>query len=154
MASTPKDSGDYEVGYGKPPRHTRFKSGHSGNPNGKPKGVKSIKALLGKEGRQRVRITENGKTVSVTKLELAVKRLYERCAKGDLRAIIELTRLLQMYGLDDETVRATLLSAEEQAIIDAAKARMAKVEAFADKAKKRKPRDREGNRPAKGAGDA
>jgi hypothetical protein len=27
---------DYEVGYGKPPRHTRFKSGQSGNPRGRP----------------------------------------------------------------------------------------------------------------------
>lgn len=28
-------SGDYEVGYGKPPVHTRFKKGQSGNPSGK-----------------------------------------------------------------------------------------------------------------------
>ena len=30
-----KESGaDYEVGYGKPPRHTRFQPGSSGNPRG------------------------------------------------------------------------------------------------------------------------
>lgn len=29
-------SGDYEVGYGKPPVHTRFKKGQSANPGGKP----------------------------------------------------------------------------------------------------------------------
>lgn len=155
MARTPDGTGsDYEVGYGKPPGHSRFKPGQSGNPRGKPKGAKSIKSLLGKEGRQRVRITENGKTVSITKLELAVKRLYERCAKGDLRAITELTRLLQFYGLDDEAVRATLLSAEEQAIIDVTKARIAKVEAFAAEAKRPKPRRRAGKRPPKGTGDA
>ena len=28
---------DYEVGYKKPPRHTRFRRGRSGNPNGRPK---------------------------------------------------------------------------------------------------------------------
>lgn len=26
---------DYEVGYGKPPRHTRFQPGRSGNPRGR-----------------------------------------------------------------------------------------------------------------------
>jgi hypothetical protein len=26
--------GDYEVGYGKPPKHSRFRKGQSGNPKG------------------------------------------------------------------------------------------------------------------------
>jgi hypothetical protein len=29
---TPDNERDYEVGYGKPPCHTRFKKGQSGNP--------------------------------------------------------------------------------------------------------------------------
>jgi Family of unknown function (DUF5681) len=28
---------DYQVGYGKPPQHTRFKKGESGNPAGRPR---------------------------------------------------------------------------------------------------------------------
>jgi hypothetical protein len=33
----PRDNeGDYEVGYGKPPRETRFKRGQSGNPEAGP----------------------------------------------------------------------------------------------------------------------
>jgi hypothetical protein len=34
--------GEYRVGYGRPPLNTRFKSGHSGNPKGRPKGSKSL----------------------------------------------------------------------------------------------------------------
>ena len=34
---------DYEVGRGKPPLHTRFKPGQSGNPKGRPKGVRNFK---------------------------------------------------------------------------------------------------------------
>ena len=37
---------DYEVGYGKPPRHTRFTKGRSGNPRGRSPGAKNLKTLL------------------------------------------------------------------------------------------------------------
>ena len=39
-------SGDYEVGYGRPPRHTRFAKGQSGNPRGRPCGAKNFTTLL------------------------------------------------------------------------------------------------------------
>ena len=32
----------YEVGFGRPPRHTRFKAGQSGNPKGKAKGAVNL----------------------------------------------------------------------------------------------------------------
>ena len=35
------DDEDYEVGYGKPPKDSRFKLGQSGNPNGRPKGSRN-----------------------------------------------------------------------------------------------------------------
>jgi hypothetical protein len=44
----PKESKAYTVGYGKPPIHTRFRKGESGNPNGKKKGQKSLKAVVEK----------------------------------------------------------------------------------------------------------
>jgi hypothetical protein len=31
---------NYKIGYGKPPKHTQFKKGQSGNKKGKPKGAK------------------------------------------------------------------------------------------------------------------
>src|SRR5258708_33036230 len=42
----PDSKGDYEVGYGKPPRETRFANGQSGNPRGRPSGAKNFKTLL------------------------------------------------------------------------------------------------------------
>lgn len=40
LAIRPNDTG-YEVGYGKPPKSTRFKKGQSGNPGGRPRGASS-----------------------------------------------------------------------------------------------------------------
>jgi hypothetical protein len=37
---------DYQVGYGKPPKDTRFKKGQSGNPRGRAPGAKNLKTLL------------------------------------------------------------------------------------------------------------
>jgi hypothetical protein len=37
---------DYAVGFRRPPLHTRFKPGVSGNPSGRPKDCKNFKTLL------------------------------------------------------------------------------------------------------------
>jgi hypothetical protein len=44
MDEEPKD---YAVCYGKPPVETQFHKGQSGNPGGRPRGAKSLAALLG-----------------------------------------------------------------------------------------------------------
>jgi Family of unknown function (DUF5681) len=57
----PRDNeGDYEVGYGRPPRHTRFVKGQSGNPRGRPPGAKNLSSLLGEALNETVIVTENG----------------------------------------------------------------------------------------------
>ncbi len=41
-----EQSGDYAVGYGKPPVETRFQKGQSGNPEGRPRSKKQLVTLL------------------------------------------------------------------------------------------------------------
>jgi hypothetical protein len=89
---------DYQVGYGKPPQHTRFKKGESGNPTGRPKGSKNLTTLLEKELKQRVVVTENGRRRSITKQEAMVKHLVDKAVSGDrplMQLLLEEIRLLE-----------------------------------------------------------
>jgi len=97
----------YEVGYGKPPEGTRFKKGASGNPKGRPKGARGLKTDLQQELGSRVTVTENGQTKKYTKQQVVVKRLTEKAAKGDIRAINILMGLtLSIFGPDGEAVKS------------------------------------------------
>jgi hypothetical protein len=78
---------DDEVGYSKPPRHSRFVKGQSGNQRGRPPGAKNLKTLLNRALSELVIVTENGARRKISKGEAIITQLVNRSAKPDLRAI-------------------------------------------------------------------
>jgi len=60
----------YKVGYKKPPLHTQFKPGQSGNPSGLAKIPSNFKEMFLKELYRKVPAMENGKPVKKSQLEL------------------------------------------------------------------------------------
>jgi Family of unknown function (DUF5681) len=86
--------GDYEVGYGKPPRDAGFKKGQSGNPRGRPPGSKNLTTLLNDALNQRVTITEDGRQRKITKREAVMKQLVNKSASADPRSLKMLLDLM------------------------------------------------------------
>ena len=103
-------SSDYEVGYKKPPKDTRFKAGQSGNPKGRPKGSKNLKTLVGKELNDTVDIREGGHRLVVRKRDVIAKQLVKKGMEGHDRSIETILKL------DDEleqNIKAERALAEE-----------------------------------------
>jgi hypothetical protein len=83
------------VGYCRPPRHTRFAKGRSGNPRGRPKGAKNVTAVLLDSVYEAVTVKEGGRRKNITKLEAMAKQLANKAASGDPRASQLLVQMLQ-----------------------------------------------------------
>jgi hypothetical protein len=109
---------DDEAGYGKPPKSGMFKKGQSGNPKGRPKGVKNFQTELCSVLRSKVTVTEAGKPKSVSTVEAALMRLREKALKGDQRALeILLGYARESSGASDARSRERKLSKLEQDIL-------------------------------------
>jgi Family of unknown function (DUF5681) len=87
-------SSEFEVGFGKPPKGSRFRKGISGNPKGRPKGRRNLATVLAWTLQEKVVINEHGVRRTVTKMEAAVKQLVNMAASGDLGALRHLTALV------------------------------------------------------------
>jgi hypothetical protein len=104
-----------EVGYCKPPRHTQFRKGQSGNPGGRPRRrpVRRANALLLAEAYRSVAIKEDGRMVPVTALQAILRSQIELAINGDYRAQRDVLKAVQRLELlksiynktdvDDET---------------------------------------------------
>jgi Family of unknown function (DUF5681) len=80
----PDDEHDYKVGPGRPPLHTRFRKGQSGNPGGRSK--KNLPALLADALNEPVFVTIDGERRKITKREAVVHQLVNKSTTADLRA--------------------------------------------------------------------
>ena len=122
----PDNQRDYEVGYRKPPGHTRFKKGQSGNPKGRPAGAKNLSTLLSEALNEPVVVTENGGHRKITKRQAIIKQLVNQSATADWRAIL-LDLLREIEGqTEPASPETSAFSAADEKVIEQLKARFSK----------------------------
>jgi hypothetical protein len=153
MAKKSIPIGDYDIGFGKPPVHTRFQAGLSGNPSGRPKGSKNLKSLARKVMNTKVPIRENGKVRMISKAEALVMTVFNRGLGGNDACARTSLNLIQLALADTDTGSASpeslaLQSQDDLTVLgDLMKRYGGKAQrASTSKSKPKKPRAR---RPAK-----
>jgi hypothetical protein len=106
------------VGYRKPPKSTQFKKGKSGNPKGRLRGSRGVSAVLRDVVRQKIPVTENGKTRRVPALEVMLRRLANDAVRNDPRALKLILSLVDRYAEAPEVEsRIDEVLAEDQEIL-------------------------------------
>jgi len=99
------DADAYRVGYRRPPLHSRWKPGQSGNPSGRPRQAAprpgQVAALVEQCLLQRVDLPPgpSGRRRRARLAPLVVRKMAEAVDAGDVRAMVELMKSLRALGL-------------------------------------------------------
>src|SRR5215218_3535833 len=103
---------DNATGYQRPPKHTQFKKGQSGNPRGRPKHKSSFATDLDAVLREKLVMIENGREIRVTKQKAIIRTLTDAAIKKDIRAVGALLACIRLFGVGEEAPRSATQNIE------------------------------------------
>ncbi len=126
-----QESMDYTVGHGNPPMITRFKSGLSGNPNGRPKGSKNCKTIVRTIMNEMHTVTEDGRRRRRSTIELMLIAFRNRAGEGNVQAFRALKKFLTKYEPQESNSRLGCLVVPAPITVEEAIARNEKLNAEA-----------------------
>lgn len=110
----------YRVGRGRPPLHTRFQPGQSGNPSGRPRRqTRSWPDLLAEELSEPITFSENGQRRTITKQRALIKRMVNQALEGRTRAQEIVAKMFSSGNADRSSEDALVesLSPEERTFL-------------------------------------
>ena len=110
----------YEIGYCKPPKHTRFKPGQSGHPSGRPRGQLNFRTAVREALKEKITIREGDRTRTVSKMDAIIQVTFNKALKADAKALVAFLQLARSAGLMDEQPELSsteTVSEEDEAIV-------------------------------------
>jgi hypothetical protein len=110
----------YEIGYCKPPKHTRFKPGQSGYPTGRPRGQRNFKTAVREALKEKITIREGDRTRTVSKMDAIIQVTFNKALKADAKALVAFLQFVRWAGLIDEQPELSStesIGAEDEAIL-------------------------------------
>jgi hypothetical protein len=118
-------AGEHKVGYGKPPIHTRFRKGTSGNPGGRPRGMTAgrANALALQEAYRRVTVREGDKVLTLPAIQAVLRSQVALAAKGNgpaQRALFAMVRAIERE-LAAQATASTAAPADKLSDLEAAR---------------------------------
>ena len=87
--TTSNSKREYEVGYKKPPKHSQFKKGQSGNKRGRPKKrftIADVESAFDNALMESITVSENGTVRKIKKLDALAKQTVNKAVKGNPQA--------------------------------------------------------------------
>jgi len=114
-----EDKDNNKVGYRRPPVHSRFKPGQTGNPTGRPKGTANLRTDLRDELSENIRVREGERDLKVSKQRAMLKALVAKALRGDARAAnVVLGLVSKLFEPTTEIEEIPNLTADDQAILE------------------------------------
>ena len=97
-----------DVGYGRPPKEHRFKSGESGNRRGRPKGSKNEATIIEDLLSRKIEVRENGKARRISLLEAILLKFAEDALRGNAKSAAFLLNRRLLVGSSEQPANAEL----------------------------------------------
>lgn len=94
-----KPTGDYPVGYCRPPDANKFRPGQSGNPGGRPKEIIDHDQVVEEELMRKIQIKENGQMVTLTTHRAMVRTACLMAIKGKFAFADEMLRVAKSLSI-------------------------------------------------------
>jgi hypothetical protein len=114
---------EYEVGFGKPPKHTRFRKGQSGNLAGRPGGSTNVETDMKHLVVRKIKIKADGAIQTIPTSRALCLAIIRKAMAGDVRAFSKIVEILGREMADELKATAASLTSADVEIVRRALAR-------------------------------
>jgi hypothetical protein len=95
------NNSSYLVGYGRPPKHSQFRPGQSGNPSGHRKKRDSLQDIVAQVLFEKRELEVGERTEKIQGVTALVRTAMTRALQGDYKFLMAVIALIRLSGLAD-----------------------------------------------------